>query len=729
MFRSDGLFSSAQRLIVTLSALLALSFVISGGLSVWLLRQQAIDEWSNHLQKLSLILVDHASQAISSSDVILNEVIEDLREAGVRTPAELQDRVATRRFHRFIKDRVVATPQVEVVAVTDEHGDVLASSRGFPQQPISIADRDMFIIHRDDPAAGLTVGRPVRSRANSKWTFYISRRLSAPDGRFLGVASVGIASEFVSGFYDRINLGGEATLNLFRSDGVRLARAPFIEGLIGAKVAGGSVSTSMGQGIFDRVALYDLPRAAEGGKRVLRMAVLRRVGVYPLMVSAQFTERLFLAEWRRSTSYIAASTALGVLAVIGAMSLLTAAVRRRDDAILAARRIQQEAESASAAKSEFLSRMSHELRTPLNGILGFAQLLASTPEEPLTEQQRVAVESITKGGWHLLTLINEVLDLERIESGKLRMSIEPVDLGAVIDEALELMRPLADQRGVQLACESAGGVLPLVRGDHTRVRQVVLNLLSNAIKYNKDGGKVDLRVVPAQDDRLRLSVADTGMGMTAEQLAGLYQPFNRLGREFMGIDGAGIGLAITRRLVEHMGGGLSVSSEPGKGTTFVLEFVVAEPAASRAAESSAGREDTRATPARSARKVIYVEDNPSNVALMRSILARRPQVELLVAHTGPLGLDLAQAHVPDLMIIDINLPGMNGLDLCRRIKSNPRTRDVSCIALTASAMPKDLKEGLEAGFEKYLTKPLNVSAFLKDLDTLLAAPDTPNTVV
>jgi signal transduction histidine kinase/ActR/RegA family two-component response regulator len=728
MVRLGSLLSSTLRLIVTLGVVLALSFLVSGGLSVWLLRQQAIDEWSHHLQKLSLILVDHASHAISSSDVILKEVIDELRDAGIRTPAEFRRKVATRQFHRLIRGRAVAAPQVEVVTVAAENGDVIAQSRGYPAQPISIGDRDMFEAHRNSPAAGLYFGRPVRSRARGEWTFYISRRLSAPDGSFLGVVSVGILSQFVSGFYDRINLGGEATLNLFRSDGVRLARAPFIEGAIGAKVVGGTIGRSMEQGVFDRVVLYDLPRAVEGGKRVLRMAVLRRVGDYPLMVSAQFTERLFLAEWRRSTLYITASTALGVLAVVGAMSLLTSAVRRRDEAMRAARKIQHEAESASAAKSEFLSRMSHELRTPLNGILGFAQLLASTPEEPLTEQQRVAVESITKGGWHLLTLINEVLDLERIESGKLRISIEPVDLAAVIAEALELMRPLADQRGVRLVCESFAEPLPLVRGDHTRVRQVVLNLLSNAIKYNREGGSVRLAVAPTRDDRLRLSVEDTGLGMSAEQLEGLYQPFNRLGREFMGIEGAGIGLAITRRLMEQMGGAMDVNSEPNKGSTFALEFAVAERVPTADADSSAGREDSRAAPARSARKVIYVEDNPSNVALMRSILARRPQVELVVAHTGPLGLDLAQAHVPDLMIIDINLPGMNGLDLCRRIKSNPRTRDVPCIALTASAMPKDLQEGLEAGFEKYLTKPLNVAAFLKDLDSLLAVPDTPNAI-
>ncbi len=725
---SGGVFSSTQRLIVTLGAVLAVSFLISGGLSVWLLRQQAIDEWSHHLEKLSLILVDHASQTVSSSDLILKDVVAELRNMRVGSPQDLRRKVATAEFHRFIRDRVVATPQIATVAIVADNGDVIASSRGDPTQPLNVADRESFSIHRDNSAAELTVGRPVRSRFDGKWNFYIARRLSAPDGSFLGVAAVGIASEFVGGFYDRMNLGGEATLNLFRSDGVRLARAPFIDRLIGELVTSGSIGSSIVVGSFDRVVLYDLPRAVEGGRRVLRMAIVRKVGDYPFMVSAQFTERLFLAEWRRSTWYIAASTALGVLAVIGAMWLLTAAVKRRDEAMRAARRIQQEAESASAAKSEFLSRMSHELRTPLNGILGFAQLLASTPEEPLTEQQRVAVESITKGGWHLLTLINEVLDLERIESGRLRISIEPVDLAAVIVEALELMRPLADHGRVRLDCEAFPEPLPLVRGDHTRVRQVVLNLLSNAIKYNRAGGRVRLAVARQQGDRLRLSVQDTGLGMSEQQLKELYQPFNRLGREFMGIEGAGIGLAITRRLMEQMGGAMSVESEPDKGSRFALDFAVAEHVARPEAACSASGEDSRAAPARAGRKVIYVEDNPSNVALMRSILARRPQVELVIAHTGPLGLDLVQAHLPDLMIIDINLPGMNGLDLCRRIKSNPRTREVPCIALTASAMPKDMKEGLEAGFEKYLTKPLNVTTFLKDLDTLLAVPDTPNTV-
>ncbi|WP_410505666.1 PAS domain S-box protein [Janthinobacterium sp.] len=373
------------------------------------------------------------------------------------------------------------------------------------------------------------------------------------------------------------------------------------------------------------------------------------------------------------------------------------------------------AEKANLAKSEFLSSMSHELRTPLNAVLGFAQLMASETPPPSLPQQR-SIDQILKGGWYLLRLINEILDLAMIESGKVTMSQESMSLSDVLQDCQSMIEPQAQKRGILMQFPSFDHPY-YVHADRTRVKQVMINLLSNAIKYNQGGGSVVVECVMSGAKRVRVSVKDTGAGLNAEQLAQLFQPFNRLGQENSTEEGTGIGLVVTKQLVELMGGLIGVESEVGVGTVFWVELD-----ASSAPVVAAGGEQAAApaqdlTEAR--RTLLYVEDNPANLALVEQLIARRSDLKLLTAIDAHLGMQLARAFRPDVILMDINLPGISGYGALKLLHDDPVTAHIPVMALSANAVPRDIEKGLEAGFFRYLTKPIKVLEFMDALDLAL----------
>jgi PAS domain S-box-containing protein len=370
-----------------------------------------------------------------------------------------------------------------------------------------------------------------------------------------------------------------------------------------------------------------------------------------------------------------------------------------------------EAERANRAKSRFMSMMSHELRTPMNAILGFSQLLMSDTAHPLTPEQRQYAEEILRGGRHLLRLINDVLDLGRIESGRLAMALAPVPLLPLIEDCLALMAPLAQERPVQLQLADRAALDGLVRADPLRLKQVLLNLLGNAIKYNRRDGQVTVQGL-ATEQHVEVRIVDTGVGLSDDQRRRLFVAFERLNARQSGVEGTGIGLALSRQLMIAMGGEIGADSELDVGSTFWIRL----PRATQAAESAQRRPAAaQPTPPPSPRhqRVLYVEDNPVNALLMRAMLARLPDIQLECAEEPLHAIELARTLRPHLLLLDVELPGIDGLELLQRLRADESMRTIPAIAVSAGAMPGDVRKALDAGFAAYLTKPLELGELLQ----------------
>ncbi len=397
--------------------------------------------------------------------------------------------------------------------------------------------------------------------------------------------------------------------------------------------------------------------------------------------------------------------------------------RKRWDKVLQENTVELEtakaaAEKANLAKSDFLSSMSHELRSPLNAILGFAQLMESDSPLP-TSTQKASIDQILHAGWFLLELINEILDLAVIESGRLSLSLEAVSLPEVLIECQAMIEPQAQKRGISMTFPVFAGPC-YIKADRTRLKQVLINLLSNAIKYNQTDGTVKVDYTPSVTGNMRISVKDTGAGLTPEMLAQLFQAFNRLGKEATGEEGTGIGLVVSKRLVELMQGKIGAESTVGSGSVFWIELIhdtIHHENYAKTVNTVMATSPILSGPKK--RLLLYVEDNPANLKLVEQIIARHPDLRLLSAMNGKDGIALAIGYVPDVILMDINLPGISGIEAMKILRDDPITAHIPIVALSANAMPRDIEKGLEAGFFKYLTKPIKVNEFLETLNATL----------
>jgi len=491
------------------------------------------------------------------------------------------------------------------------------------------------------------------------------------------------------------------------------------EGLI--KVTGVARSELIGTDFSDYFT--EPARAREAYRQVFAMG---SVIDYPLTIrhrDGRLTDVLYNASLYKDRS----GEVLGVFAAardITARKLVEAEQKRLDQVLretnVELQGAKVEAERANLAKSDFLSSMSHELRSPLNAILGFAQLM-DTESPPLTEGHKESTLQILQAGWYLLELINEILDLAQIESGKFPLSMEPVSLDEVLADCQAMIDPQARKSRIRVVFAQPD--VPLcVNADRTRVKQVFVNLLSNAIKYNRVGGSVEVSSRLRPGSRVRVSFKDTGEGLSPDKVAQLFQPFNRLGQEAGVEEGTGIGLVVSKQLVELMGGLIGVESTVGVGSVFWIELNSSDVVDTGSDDKSypvAPLSDTGS--GGPLRTVLYVEDNPANLMLVTKLLARRPDVSLLSAKDGRSGVELAQATRPDVILMDINLPGISGVMALRILAADPSTAHIPVIAVSANAMPRDIEKGLEAGFFRYLTKPIKVTEFMDTLDLALEA--------
>ncbi len=458
----------------------------------------------------------------------------------------------------------------------------------------------------------------------------------------------------------------------------------------------------------------DPARAEAGIKKVLRDKKLTN---YELTARGRDDKRTVVS-FNASTFHDRDQTLQGVIA-----SARDITERKQLDQALQQTNLELEratfaAEKANLAKSDFLSSMSHELRSPLNAILGFAQLMESGSPLP-TPAQKESIEQILQAGWYLLELINEILDLALIESGKLSLSLESMALAEVLADCQAMIEPQAHKSGIRLQFPRFETPY-FVKADRTRVKQVLINLLSNAIKYNRAGGLVEVTCSATTPQRTRIAFRDTGEGLSSEKLAQLFQPFNRLGQEAGAEEGTGIGLVVSKRLVELMGGEIGARSTVGTGSVFWVELDSAAAPELNLGHAKLALPVTSEVPAGAHRyTVLCVEDNLANLMLIEKLVARRPDIRLLSARDGNGGVETARAARPDVILMDINLPGISGIHALRLLADDPGTAAIPVIALSANAMPHDIQKGLEAGFFRYLTKPIKVDEFMETLDVAL----------
>ncbi|NHZ39112.1 ATP-binding protein [Massilia aquatica] len=694
------------------------------GASGWTAREQTVNEWRKQLSNLSLVLAEHIGQQVTSASLVLDSVAESVNSAGVDSEASLRAHMGSQAVFLSMRDKARGLPQVDVVTIVAANGDVLNFTRSWPAPVINLADRDYFQAHVRNPRQGVFFSKPVRNKGNGQWTFYLSRRLDGPRGELLGVVLVGFSCASLSDFYKRITLGEGASISLYRRDFTLLARWPHVDALMGQLNLSGStyhVIERMHQSAD--VVLTSAPRFSQDKQAVTRLGAPRLVDNYPLIVNVTITETLMLARWREFNTIRILLASLGSLAVVGVSMVLLRLLQRRERDLALTRLLMDKADAANRAKSDFLAMMSHEVRTPLTSIIGFAELLG-TADEPAV--RGAAGQVILRNGQHLLTLINDILDIAKIEAGRLgleQVAFSPVHVVAELDS---MMGAQAHSKGIGFSVRVRYPFPAQVVGDPTRWKQILFNLCSNAIKFTELGG-VELHLYYEQAQaRLVCKVLDSGIGMSPEQCAALFAPFQQAGLDTARkYGGTGLGLYLVKQLATRMGGAVEVASAPGQGSAFevgILACVQAgAPWLERAAPAAPSTLAGAVQPALCGR-VLLAEDGPDNRALIGAYLTRLG-VHCEMAENGARAVEMALAGNFDLILMDIQMPLMDGVAATELLRAAGVRLPV--VALTANIMTEDVARYLAAGCSHCVGKPIDFTALGLLLGQLLPAAPAP----